>query len=256
MSGAGASGAPGGLVLALDAATPLATVALVGDGVLLAERATRVRAGAGGRLLRDVDAVLADLGCVLGDVGLLVVGVGPGSFTGIRVAMATARTLAWTAGIPAVGVVSLEALAWSVGAGVPSGRLIAPFVDARKGEVYGALYRVAGPGRPQVVVPPAVGRAEAVLAGVLAEAGAEPVLVVGDGVRAWPDAFSGGRVEVAPPALDDPRGLAFAVLGALVAADGAVPLPELQPVYLRRSEAEISIGPPTGASLLETRTAG
>lgn len=244
------------MVLALDAATSMASVALVQGGVLLAERATRVRTGAGGRLLRDIDAVLADQGVALADVAVIAVGVGPGSFTGIRVAMATARTLAWAAGIPAVGVGTLEALTWSVAASQP-GRLVAPFVDARKGEVYGGLYRSMGPEEaPAVVVPQRVGRAPDVLAAVLAATG-EPVLAVGDGVRAWPDAFGAQpQLSVAPAVLDDPRGLAFAILGGLAAAQGPRPLAELQPVYLRRSEAEISIGPPTGRSVLESRTDG
>ncbi|GMV42328.1 MAG: tRNA (adenosine(37)-N6)-threonylcarbamoyltransferase complex dimerization subunit type 1 TsaB [Myxococcales bacterium] len=234
------------LVLALDASTPMAVVALVRDRVL-SERATRIPTGAGGRLLGDVEAVLQDHGLAPADLDLIAVGVGPGSFTGIRAAMATARALGWASGVPVEGVVSLEAIAWSAGRGV-----IAPVIDARKGEVYGALYRVAG--AVEVLVPPRVGTAEAVRDAILA-AGVE-ALLVGDGSRG--PAFAGVRpLTPGPVALDEPRGAAIAALAvAQIALRGTRPLAEIRPVYLRRSEAEIAIGPPTGGTVVEARTAG
>lgn len=240
-----------GTILALDASTNVAVMALVRDGVVLSERATRARTGAGGRLLADVDAALADHDLTLSDLDLIAVGVGPGSFTGIRVALATARTLGWASGVPVEGVVSLEALAWSA---AMRGGVVAPVIDARKGEVYGALYRLRAGAPPEVLLPPRVGTADAVRDAILGAAPSE-VLLVGDGVRAWEPVFIGhAGLVLAPPLLDDPRGAAVAALGAeQVARRGPRPLPEVQPLYLRRSEAEINLGPPTGDSVIEAR---
>jgi hypothetical protein len=84
----------------------------------------------------------------------------------------------------------------------------------------------------------------------LAAAGSEPLLWVGDGLRTYPEIASGQRV--AHEALDVIRGVAVAVLGQVEARAGGPGL-DLQPVYLRRSEAELNLGPPTGASVLVER---
>lgn len=112
------------LILAFDTATDVATSALVEDGEVLGERTSRAVT-----LLEDVDALVRQAGARTHDVQRLAVGTGPGSFTGIRVGLATARGLALSLGIPAAGVSTLDALA----AGAP-GAL--PVIDARRGEVF------------------------------------------------------------------------------------------------------------------------
>jgi tRNA threonylcarbamoyladenosine biosynthesis protein TsaB len=112
------------LILAFDTATDVATSALVSDGEVLGERVSRAVT-----LLEDVDALLRQAGAHTRDVEGLAVGIGPGSFTGLRVGLATARGLALALGVPVAGVSTLDAL----GAGSP-GAL--PVIDARRREIF------------------------------------------------------------------------------------------------------------------------
>jgi len=112
------------LILAFDTATDVATSALVSDGEVLGERTSRAVT-----LLEDVDALLRQSGTHTKDVEALAVGIGPGSFTGVRIGLSTARGLALALGVPAAGVSTLEALA----AGAPGA---VPVVDARRREVF------------------------------------------------------------------------------------------------------------------------
>jgi tRNA threonylcarbamoyladenosine biosynthesis protein TsaB len=112
------------LVLAFDTATDVATVALSEDGEVLGERRSRPV-----RILADVEELLAAAGRRAEDVGGIAVGVGPGSFTGLRMGLVTARTLAFSLGVPVAGVSTLEALA----AGAPGA---VPVIDGRRGEVF------------------------------------------------------------------------------------------------------------------------
>src|ERR687885_1168946 len=123
------------LILAFDTATDVATSALVDDGEVLGERASRAVT-----LLEDVDALLRQGGARPRDLEALVVGTGPGSFTGVRIGLATARGVALALDLPVAGVSTLDALA----AGAP-GAL--PVVDARRREVFALL------GEPRVVRP-------------------------------------------------------------------------------------------------------
>ena len=95
-----------GLVLAFDTATHVATVALVDGGRLLAERSSRPF-----RILADADELLAGLGATQEDIAALVVGTGPGSFTGTRLGLALARGFALARKVPVAGVSTLDALA-------------------------------------------------------------------------------------------------------------------------------------------------
>jgi tRNA threonylcarbamoyladenosine biosynthesis protein TsaB len=112
------------LVLAFDTATEAATVALVRDGEVLGERASRAV-----RVLGDVDELLAAAGVAADDVDGIAVGTGPGSYTGLRMGLVTARTLAIALGVPVAGVSTLDALA----AGAPGA---VPVIDGRRGEVF------------------------------------------------------------------------------------------------------------------------
>ena len=112
------------LVLAFDTATDVATSALVSDGEVLGERVSRAVT-----LLEDVDALLRQAGARTADVEGLAVGIGPGSFTSLRVGLATARGLALALGVPVAGVSTLDALA----AGAPGAM---PVIDARRREIF------------------------------------------------------------------------------------------------------------------------
>lgn len=111
-------------VLAFDTATDVATSALVLDGRVVGERASRAV-----RILDDVDGLLAEAGAEASDLDGIAVGTGPGSYTGLRIGLVTARALSLALGVPVAGVSTLAALA----AGEP-GAL--PVIDGRRGEVF------------------------------------------------------------------------------------------------------------------------
>src|SRR5207253_2723317 len=124
------------LILAFDTATSVATSALVRDGDVLGERAA-----APVSVLEDVDALLLEAGVEPGELDVLAVGIGPGSFTGVRLGLAAARGLALALDLPVAGVSTLDALA----AGAPDA---VPVIDAKRREVF-----VLQDGEPQVLAP-------------------------------------------------------------------------------------------------------
>jgi len=112
------------LILAFDTATAVATSALVRDGTVLGERTSTAV-----RVLEDVDVLLRDAGVEPADLDALAVGVGPGSFTGVRIGLAAARGLGLSLDLPVAGVSTLDALA----AGAPDA---VPLIDAKRREVF------------------------------------------------------------------------------------------------------------------------
>jgi tRNA threonylcarbamoyladenosine biosynthesis protein TsaB len=112
------------LILAFDTATSVATSALVRDGEVLGERVSTAV-----RVLEDVDALLRDAGVEPADIDALAVGIGPGSFTGVRMGLAAARGIAFALGVPVAGVSTLDALA----AGAPEAVAV---IDAKRREVF------------------------------------------------------------------------------------------------------------------------
>jgi tRNA threonylcarbamoyladenosine biosynthesis protein TsaB len=196
------------LILAFDTATEVATSALVDDGEVVAERASRAQT-----LLEDVDALLRQGGAHPLDIDALVVGIGPGSFTGVRIGLAMARGLALSLGVPGSGVSTLAALR----AGAP-GAL--PVVDARRREVFALVG-----GEPRVLAP---GELEM----------APGTVCVGDGARRYREVFE-SRGAVVPPD-DDERHLPRARFHAALAGEPG-PVDGIEPLYLRVPDAERSV---------------
>ena len=124
------------LTLAFDTATGVATSALVDGDELLGERASRAQT-----LLEDVDALLRQAGAHPAEIGRLAIGIGPGSFTGVRIGLAAARGLALSLGVEGAGVSTLAALA----AGAPGA---VPVIDAKRREVFALVG-----GEPVVLLP-------------------------------------------------------------------------------------------------------
>jgi len=192
------------LILAFDTATDVATSALVSDGEVLGERISRAVT-----LLEDVDDLLRQAGAHTADVEGLAVGIGPGSFTGIRVGLATARGLALALGVPVAGVSTLDALS----AGAPGA---VPVVDARRREVFVLQ------GEPRVVAP--------------AELDLSPgTTCVGSGAVRYRSLIEAAGAEV--PADGDERHVPRARFHAMLARDFG-PAEAVEPLYLRIPDAD------------------
>jgi tRNA threonylcarbamoyladenosine biosynthesis protein TsaB len=126
------------MILAIETSSMVGSVA-VGD-VLLA----RPLGTGHDDLVGFIDQALRQAGVALGDLEALAVGAGPGSFTGLRIGMATAKGIAFAAGKPLWTASSLAALALDAAPSAPAGALLVPVVDARRGEVFAGFYRVHG----------------------------------------------------------------------------------------------------------------
>lgn len=125
------------ICLALDTSTNCLSVALLKDGSLACETSLLVSSGHGGILLPIIDKVLERTSTGRHEIGLIAVGTGPGSFTGLRIGIATAKGLAMALGCPMAGIPTLDAMAQGVS---PSPMQIMPVLDAKKGELFCALY--------------------------------------------------------------------------------------------------------------------
>ena len=153
------------MILALETSSATASAAVVdADGRPLGESRPAGGALQARRLLECVHEALTAAGVALDDLETVVCGLGPGTFTGLRIGVATARALAQAAGLPVAGVPSLEALAGGLAASEAGARAdcVVPLIDGRRHEVFAAVYRrvSTGPGL-ELVVPLTVVAAEA-----------------------------------------------------------------------------------------------
>ena len=196
------------LTLAFDTATSVATSALVDGEEVLGERVSRAQT-----LLEDVDALLRQAGSHPSDLDRLAVGVGPGSFTGVRIGLAVARGLGLALDVPGSGVSTLAALA----AGAPGA---IPVVDAKRREVFTLL-----DGEPRVLRPQ----------GLPLEHGA---VFVGDGAKRYRSVLEERGAEVPPD--DDERHLPRARFHAALAGEPG-PVDALEPLYLRVPDADRNV---------------
>jgi tRNA threonylcarbamoyladenosine biosynthesis protein TsaB len=124
-------------ILAMDTSNQLLGVAIVKDGITLGEHVMHGHRDHSVRLLPAIEQLMKETKTAPEDLERIVVGQGPGSYTGVRISMATAKTMAWALGIDVIGVSSLEALAYQ---GQLFSGYVCPFFDARRGQVYTALY--------------------------------------------------------------------------------------------------------------------
>lgn len=196
------------LILAFDTATDVATSALVLDGDVLGERVSRAV-----RILDDVNALLAEAGLEAGAVDAIAVGTGPGSYTGLRIGLVTARALSFSLGAPVAGVSTLHALA----AGAPEA---VPLIDGRRGELFALEDDQPAVRRPDdVAVEP--GR-----------------IYLGDGAIRYREELEARGASIPPE--DDPRHIPWARHHASLARDFG-PADLAEPIYLRVPDAEKSL---------------
>lgn len=198
------------LILSFDTATDVATCALVRDGDVLGERTTRAV-----RLLADVEELTAGAGCGPADIDAIAVGTGPGSYTGLRMGLVTARALALSLDVPVAGVSTLDALA----AGAPGGR---PMIDARRKEIF-----TLEDGLPVVLRPEELTLDSS-------------QLCVGDGAVRYRELLEEAGTTVPPD--DDPRHVPWARHHAALGA-GFGPAELAEPIYLRAPDADKALQP-------------
>ncbi|WLV25164.1 tRNA (adenosine(37)-N6)-threonylcarbamoyltransferase complex dimerization subunit type 1 TsaB [Aciduricibacillus chroicocephali] len=136
-------------ILAMDTSNQTLGVALLRDGELIGSYITNVKKNHSVRLMPAVDDLMKEVGMEPEDLDQIVVANGPGSYTGVRIGVTTAKTLAWALNIPVKAVSSLELLAWQ---GRNSKHAICPFFDARRGLVFTGLYEFKD-GKAQLVRP-------------------------------------------------------------------------------------------------------
>lgn len=136
-------------LLAIDTSNQVMGVALLSDDMLIGELMTNIKKNHSVRLMPAIDQLMRETGMTPDRLDKIAVAKGPGSFTGVRIGLATAKAMAWSLQIPVVGVSSLEVLACQ---GRLSNMLVCPFFDARRGNIYTGLYQWIN-GSPQLVKP-------------------------------------------------------------------------------------------------------
>jgi tRNA threonylcarbamoyladenosine biosynthesis protein TsaB len=223
------------LILALDTTTRAGSAAVVRDGAVVREEAGDAALTHGQRLPRDLMGLLERAGVRLGDIDLFAVAAGPGSFTGLRVGIATVQGLAMAGGRRVVPVPTLDALAW---AGRNGRDPIAAWMDAQRGEVFAALY--GADGTSLVVDPSAEPPGRTLERWTPHLTGRERF--IGDGALRYRDAIAGANPEAGAATIVDPVPQLAGVIGAIASRwpdRGVLPL-AVVPVYIRRSDAELA----------------
>ena len=221
------------LVMGIDTSTTQGGVALLSGQRVICEYTLNIKATYSERLLPLIDRALQDAGITLGQIEGFAVAVGPGSFTGLRIGLSTAKGLAVVGGQPLVGVSTLETMAWTLPF---CAHQVCPILDARKGEIYCALFRHEGDRLIRLMD-------DAALApDILLRRIQQPTVFLGDGLAVYEGLVQSQLKELAffpPLAGRGGRPSAVAELGRrrLLRGDRD-DLVQLAPQYLRPSDAE------------------
>jgi tRNA threonylcarbamoyladenosine biosynthesis protein TsaB len=227
------------LLLGLDTATPALSAALVerrpsGDRVL--DRGTVEPPITHSSVLPSLlEGMLAKAGARLDDLAAMVVGLGPGSFTGLRIGLATAKGLCWAARIPLVGASSLGSMALAASADVPEGTLLVPCLDARKHQVYAALFRKHGAALKAESPELAAGARE-----LLDRLRGQPATLFGLGREAYPELSA---TPAPATRVRTPDAVALVGLVSSLPPFDASTLFALEPHYVRPSDSEWTAKP-------------
>lgn len=228
------------LILSIDTATPCSSVALTRGnracGQTLASLELTGNGSHSRRLLGSISYLMENAAVSWSDIQAVAVSLGPGSFTGLRIGMATAKGLAAAAGIEMVGISTLDSLASKC----VSSRLICSVLDARKKEVYTAFYRLNELGFTRIIGEMAVMSPEE-LAGKISE----PVVMIGDGAVVYRELFEqqlGAAVIFTPAQLHMPTASSLGMLACEAYLRGDVlDIGEAVPIYIRSSDAELNL---------------
>jgi tRNA threonylcarbamoyladenosine biosynthesis protein TsaB len=222
-------------ILAIETSTMMGGVAIMDQTGLIAEYCLNIKATHSERLMRTIDQVLKDSGLELKDLDGYAVSIGPGSFTGLRIGVSTVKGLALTTKKPIAAIPTLDALAFNI----PFSRYnVCPMLDARKKEVYTALYSFTDEGELSKLKEDSVIKPELFLSEIK-----EPTVFLGEGANIYRELIKkslGTLAHFAPLAKQLPSAANVAELGFKDILSGKVLDPaSLVPKYIRKSEAEI-----------------
>ena len=229
----------GFLILAIETATGCGSVSLTRGGMndfhLLAECTSQPDITHSRRLLGSVEWLMNGTGVHWDDLDAIAISTGPGSFTGLRIGMAAAKSIAMATNSSLVGIPTLDALAYCTGV---RNRLLCCLLDARKKQVYAGFYRTDDNGRPVRISDPVVVNPEKLLAGI-----DEPVMLVGSGARVYRDCFRDcQQIEIVQDYITMPRAMYVGLLAGEKLEKGEILDPlTAAPMYVRTSEAEVNL---------------
>jgi tRNA threonylcarbamoyladenosine biosynthesis protein TsaB len=231
-------GLQGPLILALETATMCGSIAIVAEGRCIAEFSLQTQKTHSRRLLAGVDWLMGETSLGWPDIDAIAVSLGPGSFTGLRIGLSTAKGLSLAGDKKMLGIGTLDGLAAQL---FGSRQLICPVLDARKNEVYCGLYRCNEQGIPERQGDNLVLRPEE-----LCEKIQEPVVFMGDGIATYGDVFVahlGDLVTMAPMGSYFPRAVTIGLLAIDKWQNNEFLDPAgAEPIYIRPSEAELLYG--------------
>lgn len=220
--------------ISIETSGPIASVALGLGDRLVAEESFAATVGHAGSLLLSAEELCGKMGWRPADLHECYVSIGPGSFTGLRVAVTFARHLALAARVRLVAVPTLQAIAWNlIDESNDSERNVSVFVEAKKGMVFAASFAIDGKNVRSIDAPEMVAPDD-----YLARA-PRPLVVAGRGVAPFIDLVCTRGADVAPESTWPPLARGIFALGRLKSQSGAFTHPaELVPLYVRRPEAE------------------
>ncbi len=226
-------------IAAFDTSSGAGSIAIMDGDRLVAEIVSGSVGAHSEWLMQGFHRLMKDAGISVKDIGLFAVTVGPGSFTGLRIGVSAVKGLAWAAEKKVVAVSTLEALAMNLRY---TDMRVCPMCDARKGEVYAALYSFSG-GRLNAVVKESAITPAALFETLKGAAPGAPVAFLGNGVDVYLEDIKKGveKNVITPQPLWNIRASNVGLL-AFEKADAAIDPEFLTPVYLRKSEAEIKGG--------------
>ncbi len=223
-------------VLAIDTSTAVAAIALMDDEKLLGEYSLNNKKTHSQKLMVMIKEIFKDLEIMPSDIDVFAASTGPGSFTGLRIGVTTAKAMAFATSKPVIGVPTLDALAYNV---VTSSFIICPILDARNNQVFTALYQSKDGKLERITEYLGIPVDELVQ---LIKEKNKTVIFTGDAIDLHRDYFItelSGNCEFSPLAMRLQRASSVAEIALKMAKEGKFESSfELVPFYLRKSQAE------------------
>jgi tRNA threonylcarbamoyladenosine biosynthesis protein TsaB len=226
------------IILALELSTMCGSIAIVCPQLCIYEQSLYSTSTHSKRLINQIDTALSESALGWDDIGAIAVSLGPGSFTGLRIALGTVKGLTMALDKKMIGISTLAALARQM---PRISQQIRPILDARKKEVYTALYKYTDNGLLQQLCKPQVLSPEALIS--LIE---EPTFFIGDGISVYKTIIAdnlGSLAQFAPPEIYFPRAASVGMLALdkFLQSDFLDPA-KAAPMYVRASDAELNFG--------------